>query len=59
MCHPITLSCLKRPPGLARMPEFDAACLIKHHSVNGAGSGMCLGLLRLELPGVAMLEMCN
>ena len=59
ICHLIALSCFKRPPGPAPMPEFDAACLIKHHSVNGAGSGMCLGLLRLELPGVAMSEICN
>ena len=59
ICHLIALSCCKRPPGPAFMPEFDAACLIKHYSVNGSGSGIWLDLPRLGLPGVAMLEMCN
>ena len=57
--HLTALSCFKRPPGPAPMPEFDAACLIKHYSVNGAGSSIWLDLPRLGLPGVAMLEMCN
>ena len=51
MCHPITLSCLKRPPGLARMPEFDAACLIKHYSVNGTRLGHVFGLAKIGAPG--------
>lgn len=55
----IALSCLEQPPGPAFMPEFDAACLIKHYSVNGAGSSIWLDLPRLGLPGVEMLEMCN
>ena len=59
ICHLIALSCYKRSPGPALMPEFDAACLIKHYSVNGSGSGIWLDLPRLGLPGVAMLEMCN
>ena len=59
ICHLTALSCLKRPPGSAFMPEFDAACLIKHYSVNGAGSGIWLDLPALGLSGVAMLEMWN